>query len=359
MAVSIHTHSDASAKDGVARIDNHIIPRLQQIGMPAAAITDHDVVANHIEFHDKMREADLHPVLGIEAYQTIYPRQVWQYKTLRDKESGYKADNFHLILLAQSDKGLRNLWALNTEAHRSGFWHNARVDWELLEEFSEGIVCSSSCFQSALSQSLLGNSFLPSPDQVVQQYRRIFGDRFFVEISTYPMEEQKILNGMLVDIAHQYGVGIVYANDAHYGFPEQYDLHEVILCVQYQEKRAQLEEPHHTPDLYIMDEADVRDHLSYLPQSVIDEAISNSEMIADMCKASPPGRANHVPVFIPDKKYKDSWDMFSDLVAQGYARRKPRFHRTRRSIWSASRRRWSSSTPGRTSTTTFLLYTTL
>jgi DNA polymerase III alpha subunit len=76
MAVSIHTHSDASAKDGVARIDNHIIPRLQQIGMPAAAITDHDVVANHIEFHDKMREADLHPVLGIEAYQTIYPRQV-------------------------------------------------------------------------------------------------------------------------------------------------------------------------------------------------------------------------------------------------------------------------------------------
>jgi DNA polymerase-3 subunit alpha len=324
IAVPIHNHTDASAKDGISRVSD-AVARCEELAFGACGCTDHDIVVNHPEFFKGMTDKGIKPLLGIEGYQSPGSRFVTP-KVQKEKETGHKTDGFHLILLAKSDKGLRNLWALNTESHKTGFWHHGRFDWELLREWSEDLICTSACAAGLLSQSVLGNPLTATaPEEAIAKYQSIFGDNFYIELSTYSEQFQHDLNFELAGLATQFGVPVVYGNDAHYARPEQYELHEAVLCLQYNEKMTDRlwrtepdPHPHHTPDLYIMSEDDVREHMSYLPTSIVDSAIENSERIADSIDAKLPEWGTHVPVFIPDKGYKTSWEMFYDLAVKGF-----------------------------------------
>jgi len=291
-----------------------------EVGFDACACTDHDVVAGHVDFYKTIHENGLKPILGIETYQTIGPRQTNFGALSKRTEDGEKerVDNFHLILLAMNDQGLRNLWAMNSEAHTTGFYYNGRVDWDLLAKYSEGLIATSACGLGLLAQSVRGNSNLPDVDTVLDKYLNIFGDRFYIELSTYSEEWSRNLNYELSSIARSHSIPMVYANDAHYAFPGQYDLHETILCMQYAEKKSELTEPHHTPDLFIMSEKEVEEAFFYLPNNIIDEMIENTDTIADLCNVKLPEQEMHIPVFIPDKQYKNTREMLFDLAVKGY-----------------------------------------
>lgn len=319
MATPLHNHTHNSALDGLST-PQEIADRCAQVGHAACACTDHDVVAGHPDFYKTIKEAGLKPILGIETYQTIGSRQSNFGGLSVRNEAGEKerADNFHLILLAMNNTGLKNLWAMNSEAHTTGFYYNGRVDWELLEKYNEGLIATSACGLGLLSQSVRGNPRVPEPDAVLDKYLSIFGDRFYVELSTYSEEWQRNLNYAVSSLARERGIPMIYANDAHYAFPGQYDLHETILCMQYGEKKSALTEPHHTPDLFIMSEKEVEDALFYLPQSIVDEVVENTDAIADLCNVTMPEQKMHVPVFIPDKGYKNTKDMLFDLAVKGY-----------------------------------------
>lgn len=316
MATPLHNHTHASALDGLSK-PSEIAERCQQLGFGSVACTDHDVVAGHYEFYTTIRDAELKPILGVETYQTIGSRQVnLGFRT--DPTSKEKADNFHLILLAMNNEGLRNLYSMNSEAHATGFYFNGRIDWDLLEKYSDGLICTSACGLSLLSSALRGNSYAGDADAVMNRYLDIFGDRFYVELSTYTEQWSQDLNTQLVDIARQYGVPMVYANDAHYAFPGQYKLHETVLCMQYGEKVSQRTEPHHSPDLYIMSEQEIDRSLGYLPTSVIQECIENTEDIASKCNVTLDTPRKRVPVFIPESKWATSREMLFDLAVEGY-----------------------------------------
>jgi DNA polymerase-3 subunit alpha len=319
MATPLHNHTHASALDGLAT-PQEIAERCMEVDHAAVCCTDHDVVAGHIDFYKTVYENGLKPLLGIETYQTIGARQSnFGGLSVRNAEGEKeRADNFHLILIAMNNTGLKNLWALNSDAHTTGFYYNGRVDWELLEKYNEGLIATSACGLGLLSQSVRGNPRTPDPNTVLDKYLSIFGDRFYVELSTYSEEWQRNLNYSLSSLAHDRGIPMVYANDAHYAFPGQYDLHETILCMQYGEKRSALTEPHHTPDLFIMSEKQVEEALFYLPQSIVDEVIENSDAIADRCDVSLPEYEMHIPVFIPEKQFKNSKEMLFELAVKGY-----------------------------------------
>jgi DNA polymerase-3 subunit alpha len=163
------------------------------------------------------------------------------------------------------------------------------------------------------------NKHLPKPEILLNKYLNIFGDRFYIEVSTYGETWQHFLNQELCDLAKQFSVPIVYANDAHYAYPGQYQLHELVLCMQYQEKAsARVGDPHHAPDLYIMDENEVESMLGHLSYSQATEAIDNSDLIASMCDATFPERKVRMPVFVPESKWANSREMFFDLAQDGY-----------------------------------------
>lgn len=319
MATPLHNHTHASALDGLAKPEE-IVERCKEVDHWAVACTDHDLCAGHIDFFNTVHKAGLKPLLGIETYQTIGPRQTSYGALSKRKDDGEKEriDNFHLILLAMDNRGLKNLWAMNSEAHTTGFYYNGRVDWELLAKYNGGLIATSACGLGMVSQAIQGNSNLPDADVILEKYLNIFGDRFFVELSTYSQEWQRNVNIELIDLARDRGVPMTYANDAHYAFPGQYDLHETVLCMQYGEKVSSLTEPHHTPDLFIMSEQEVEEAFYYLPQNVIDEVVEQSDLIAEACTVTLPEQKMHIPVFIPDKGYKNSRDMLFDLAVKGY-----------------------------------------
>jgi DNA polymerase-3 subunit alpha len=299
--------------DGLSTV-KEIAQRAQDLNISAIGLTDHDVVSGHIDFYRAMRNSDIKPLLGVETYQASASRLV-NAGSLNEKGTKNKIENFHLILLAQSNTGLKNLWRMNTEAHRSGFYYNGRVDWDLLSKFNEGIICTSACASGLLSSYIRQEK---DYEEILKKYISIFGDRFYIELSTYSGDFQKDINKELVSLSKRWGIPTVYGNDAHYAFPEQYDLHEAILAVQYNQKLSELKEPHHEPCLYIMDEDDVRKHLSYLDDSIVNDAIANTVLIADSCNVELPAIKDRTPAFIPDKKWQNSWDMFFDLVKDGY-----------------------------------------
>jgi DNA polymerase-3 subunit alpha len=313
--IPLHNHSQYSLLDGLSTTKD-IANRVGDLGFSACACTDHDLVAGHIDFFKTLTDADIKPILGIETYQAVTTRTEHasglNEKRSKDNPNPWRQDNFHLILLAKNNTGLKNLWRINTESHRTGFYYNGRLDWELLEQYHEGLICTSACISGMLQQAILGNPHLPDPLTIVSRFKEIFGDDYYIELNTWDDPKQMVANPASVQLALETGTGVVYANDAHYAFPEQHDLHDVIMSLKNMESYK---------DSYIMTEDEVRAKLDYLPTSAIDESIANSELIADRCSVSLPEQRRHVPVFIPDSKWATDWDMLFDLTMDGFVRK--------------------------------------
>jgi len=311
--IPLHNHTNYSRLDGLSK-PKDIASRAVELGLEAIGITDHDLVAGHIDFYNTMVEHGVKPILGIEAYQAPYTRFTHE-KTQSDKTTKKRLDNFHLILLAKTNQGLKNLWGLNTESHRSGFWHHGRVDWELLEKYKEGLICTTSCAAGLIPQGLLHEDDI---DTFINKFLGIFGDDFYLELGTYTEAFQVEINQKLSRLAYERSLPVVYGNDAHYARIDDYDLHEATLAVQYNHKLDERASSYHHPCLYIMDEETVRDYLSYLEPSVVDEAIANTDLIGSQVDVKLPESRNRTPVFIPDKEWNSSWDMFFELIKKGF-----------------------------------------
>lgn len=305
--IPVHNHSEFSALDGFSTV-KEIATRIQAIDARGGFLTDHAVIAGWRPFAKEMRQADLIPGFGIEAYQASKHRKI-------TPENKKQRDQNHLILLAKNEEGVKNIMRMSDEANRSGFFYVPRMDWELLEKHSEGVIATSACASGIVADGLKNSDNSP-----IYKFLEIFGDDFFLEIHTYPEKFQYDLNKELVGIAKELGVPMVYANDAHYSCKSDYPYHEVMLCMQMGKKIEDKDRMSHPPALYIMKEQEVREKLSYLPSSIVDECISNSELILDRCKDAKLSEPRmHLPVFVPREATKDANNnsMLLRLVEEG------------------------------------------
>jgi len=288
MAVPIHNHSEFSALDGFSTV-SEIANRVQEIGAPGAFITDHGVIAGWRPFQKEMRSKGLIPGFGIEAYQAAV------HRSARPEDKKKSRDQHHLVLLAQNSKGVENLMRINDEANRTGFYFVPRTDWEILEKYSEGVIATSACLSGLVSKGINNDD-----NSDLYRYLDIFGDNFYIELHTYDDPYQREINKELARISREHGVPMVYANDAHYACSSDYTHHEVMLCMQTGAKITDEKRMSHPPCLYIMDENDVRESLSYLSSSDVDLAISESYEILEKCKdAYLPEPRMHLPVYVP------------------------------------------------------------
>ena len=284
----VHNHSEYSALDGFSTVVE-IANRIEQIGAPGAFLTDHGVIAGWRPFGKEMRRKGLIPGFGIEAYQAAVHREA------RPESKKKSRDQHHLVLLAKNDKGVENVMRLSDEANRTGFYFVPRVDWDLLEKYSEGVMATSACLSGLIAKGINNDD-----KSDLYRYLDIFGDDFLIELHTYDDPYQREINKELVAIASEHGVPMVYANDAHYSCVEDYEHHEIMLCMQTGAKITDEKRMSHPPCLYIMDEAQVRESLSYLPEAAVDQAIANSSEVLERCRdAELPEPRMHLPVFVP------------------------------------------------------------
>ena len=164
--VHLHAHTQYSIQDAVNKIDDYL-ERVKELGQPACAITDHGVMYGVVQFYKKAKELGIKPIIGCEFYLTDRDR--------RKKEDAKYGKYYHLILLAENQRGYKNLVKLCTKGFTEGFYRRPRIDYQLLEEYHEGLICLSACIAGELPKAVLRGD-LEAAKNVIRRNLKIFGE---------------------------------------------------------------------------------------------------------------------------------------------------------------------------------------
>ncbi|GMV87167.1 MAG: DNA-directed DNA polymerase [Chthonomonas sp.] len=267
--VHLHNHTEYSLLDGANRIPD-MVARTKELGMDALAISDHGVMFGVMEFYWECQKKGVKPIIGVEAY--IAPRGIAR----RQQEDPL----YHLLLLAQNLQGYRNLCKLSSIAALDGFYGKPRIDYDILEKFSEGVIATSTCLGSEINQTLLAGDY-EEAQRIAGRYKEIFGpDRYFIELQDHRLPEQATIREPLIRIARELDLKLIATNDAHYLCKQDHNPHDVLLCIQL---GKQLNEPKRmrfeTEEFYIKSPEEMLELFKDVP-----EALENTNLIAEMCE---------------------------------------------------------------------------
>ncbi|MEJ5357634.1 MAG: DNA polymerase III subunit alpha [Desulfobacterales bacterium] len=282
--VHLHVHTQYSLLDGAVRIDD-LIRRAGEFGMPAVAMTDHGVLFGAVEFYEKATRAGIQPVIGCEMY--LAPRSRF------DRNPADQREMSHIVLLAESDEGYRNLCRLATAAQLEGFYYKPRIDREILRECARGLIALSACLHGEIPRRILEGR-LDLAEQAARFYRELFGeDRFFLEVQHNGIPEQARVNAALVELGRRLSIPLVATNDCHYLSPEDVRAHDVLLCIQTGKTvREDDRLKFRTDQLYFKSPAEMEAYFRDLP-----DAVSRSAEIARRCRVHLDFEHHHFPRF--------------------------------------------------------------
>ena len=247
--VHLHLHTEYSLLDGSIRM-KELMKKAAEFEMPAVAITDHGNLFGVIEFYQEAQRAGVKPIIGCEVY--VAPG------SHKDRPPSRRESAYHFTLLAENEIGYRNLVKLVTTAHLDGFHYAPRIDKALLAERSAGLIGLSGCLAGEINSAIQANN-IEKAKQSAAEYRDILGaENFFMELHDHGMEEQKMCNTALVQIARDLGVGMVAANDVHFLRRSDHQAHDVMLCIGTGKMVQDEARMHYLPELYFKSPAEMR-----------------------------------------------------------------------------------------------------
>jgi len=222
--VPLHLHSEYSLLDGAIKIDE-LVETAAGWKLPAVAVTDHGNLFGAVHFYKRAVKAGIKPILGCEVY--VAPGSRADRERTDEKDAA-----FHLVLLARDNDGYRNLVALVTRAYTEGFYYRPRIDKELLEQYSGGLIALSACMQGEVPYYLRRGD-LGGAREAALRYKHILGpENFYLELQANGLPEQDALNRKLAELSRELHIGVVATNDCHYMRKSDALAHEVLLCIQ-------------------------------------------------------------------------------------------------------------------------------
>lgn len=283
--VHLHLHTQYSLLDGAIRIPD-LIARAKEYKMPAVAVTDHGNLFGAMEFYAQVQAKGIKPIIGCEVY--VAPRS-----RLEQSARAGQVTSYHLVLLCENERGYRNLCKLVTKAYQEGFYYKPRIDRELLEQYSEGLVCLSACLAGEVPSRILRGEEEAAMD-AASWYRDLFTpERYFLELQENGLEEQKKVNKGLIELAAKLDLKVVATNDCHYLDQADHRAHEILLCIQTQKK---LDDPNRlsfgSPEFYFKSPQQMAHDFREVP-----DAIRNTRLIADRCSLLLEFGKIHMPRF--------------------------------------------------------------
>jgi DNA polymerase-3 subunit alpha len=294
--VHLHVHSEFSLLDGLSRIPE-MTQRVAGHEMPALAITDHGSMYGVIPFYAAAKKAGIKPIIGLEAY--VAPRGMTQ------KEGKLDADYHHMILLAKDQTGYRNLLALTTAAHLDGYYYKPRIDKELLARHSAGLIGTSACLGGEVLKRL-GQGDEAEAARAANEYRDILGDgNFFIEVQEHGIDDQRRLHPQLVELARRNNLPLVATNDTHYTSPDQYEAHDLLVCIQ---TASNVDTPgrmrFENNEFYLKSASEMR----RLFNGELPDAMDNTLRIAEQCDVNLDSEGLRLPHFeVPAGESEASW----------------------------------------------------
>ncbi len=272
----LHLHTEYSLLDGANKI-KALAKKIKEQGMTSVAMTDHGNMFGTIDFYNTMRNEGIKPIIGMEAY-------VHNQKDLGDKSVRQR---FHLCLYAKNEVGYKNLMYLSSRAYIDGFYYYPRINWDLLKENSEGLICSSACLQGEVNWHMnlsdrnvqFGAKGYDEAKKVALKYKEIFGDDFYLELMRHGIGDQHRIDKQIIQLSQDTGIKIIATNDTHYTEQKDADAHEAFMCIA---MNKLYDDPnrlrHSVHEFYVKSPEQMAQLFADIP-----EALENTQEIADKC----------------------------------------------------------------------------
>ncbi len=312
--VHLHNHTHHSLLDGLTKIPA-LVDKVKEYGMTATAVTDHGTMSGILEFYKAAVGGEVKPILGIEAY--VASRSRFDRDPAKDKA------RYHLTLLAMTTEGYRNLMKLTTLANLEGMYYKPRMDREILEKYSAGVIALSGCASGEVGERLNGDDY-EGAKNAAQWYKEVFGDRYYLEVqdhghpdAPYTWDVQAKINHGLMKLSHELNIPCVVTCDGHYLTHDDQAAHEILLCVG---TGAFLSDPKRMSlknfELHVTDPKDIiarwgKDHPDF---------ITNTKAIAERCHVNIELGKILIPKFpVPSGETEESY--LDTLVYKGLAHR--------------------------------------
>ncbi len=308
--VHLHVHSEYSLLDGACRI-GELAARAREMGQSALAITDHGVMYGVVDFYRACQKEGVKPIIGCEVY--VAPRN------RTDREYGLDNNYSHLILLCKNETGYHNLCALVSEGFVNGFYIRPRIDWELLHQHAEGLICLSACLAGDIPQKLVRGEYGAARDRALE-LEELFGKgSFYLELQDHGIADERRAAQGLIRLHQETGIPMVVTNDAHYLRREDAHTQDVLMCIQ---TGKTVDDPDRmkfeSQELYLKSEEEMRALFPDFP-----EAYDNTAKIADMCSFDFEFGHYHLPKFQLPAGETDGFAYLKKLCYQGLAQRYP------------------------------------
>ena len=304
----LHVHTEYSLLDGSNKIKEYIA-QVKELGMSSAAITDHGVMYGVIDFYCEAKKQGIKPILGCEVYVSPGSRF--------DREVGGGEERYHhLVLLAENNIGYTNLMKLVSKGFVEGYYYRPRVDKEILQEFSEGIIALSACLGGEVQRLILRGELEQAKRSAVA-YQDIFGKgNFFLELQDHGMPEQKQVNQALITMAEELDIEMVATNDVHYTIAADEQPHDMLLCIQTGKKLDDENRMRFEGGQYYVKSGE--EMASLFPYAL--QAIDNTVRIANRCEVEIEFGVPKLPQYdVPEGK--SSWEFLNELCFAGLSKR--------------------------------------
>src|SRR3954470_5503322 len=323
--VHLHVHTEYSMLDGAARL-GEMFARTSELGMDAIAMTDHGNVFGAYDFYSKARAAGVKPIIGMEAYLTPntsrFDRKRVRWNNGGDDDVSGSGAYTHMTLLAESNRGMNNLFRLSSRSSIEGFFYKPRADRELLAEYAPGLIATTGC-PSGEVQTWLRIGDYERARASAAEFRDIFGkENYYLELMDHGLEIEKRVRDDQLRLARDLDLPVIATNDSHYTFQSDAPAHEVLLCVGTGKTMA---DPNRFKldgsGYYLKSPAEMRS--LWADKHDLREACDNTLLIAERCEVSfSEGNGTYMPRFpVPAGETEQNW--FAKEVEIGLARRYP------------------------------------
>ena len=316
--VHLHVHTEYSVLDGASKIKN-LLKAAEKDGQPALAVTDHGNMFGAKELLDtaKKMKSPVKPIVGCEVYVARGPRT--ERKGREDQSS------YHLILLAKNMQGYHNLIKMVSYGYIDGFHYKPRIDHDLLQQYHEGLICSSACLGGEVPQAIM-NGDIKGAEDIILWYRSLFGDDYYLEVqrhwtdipgaetSTFPKQQE--VNAVIFELAAKYGVKVIATNDVHFVEKADGPAHDRLVCLN---TNSDIDDPNrlrYTQQEYLKSCDEMSEIFSDHP-----EVISNTLEIAEKVEVIDLNHDAILPVFPLPEGFSDSNDYLRHLTLEGAKKR--------------------------------------
>lgn len=300
--VHLHVHTKYSLLDGMMHIED-IATRLKEIGQDTIAITEHGNLYSSVEAYSKLSKEGIKVIEGCEVY-------ICDDVNVKSKDSKY----YHLILLCKNETGRQNLNWLVSQSTLYKYYGKPRIDFDMLKNHHEGLICLSACMAGEVQRALMNDSS-KSAEQIALKYKKLFGDDYYIETQAHSGIEQQTLNAQLIDLANRLNIKYTVTCDSHYVRKEDQKYHNVFVQIGTSREAGETYD-----DCYLQSEEDVIRN-SWKTQEHIEQAIRITHEIADKCENTIPLSAPIIPHVPVPSQYKSELQYLQYLCNEGFKRK--------------------------------------